>query len=383
LHLLGTEALTASWILRAMIGGKRSDLGLGAYPEVSLANARERAARAREQIRDGIDPRQARRDAAAALRAALARALTFKEAAQACHESKAVEFRNAKHRMDWLSSLERHAFPTIGSLPVADLELGHVVNVLKPIWVAKTETATRVRQRIEKVIDWAIVSGFRPKERGNPAMWKGTLEHALPKPSKLKNVEHHAALPWADVPAFMLELRKRDGMGARALEFAILTAARSREVRFAEWSEIDFAEKVWRVPAAHMKAHRAHTVPLSDAAIALLEKLPRMEKSPYVFPAVRAGKLSDATLSAVTKRMKVAAVPHGFRSSFRDWCAESTNFPREVAEQALAHTLESKVEAAYRRGELLTKRAKLMAAWAKYCATLPTKAAATPIRKRR
>lgn len=383
LHLLVSAPQASSWILRTMLAKKRTDLGCGPYPEVGVAQARVKAAEFRELIRQGIDPREQRKAAQAALQAAQAKALTFKEAATQFHETKQTEFRNAKHRADWLSSLKRYAFDLIGGIPVADIELAHVVGVLTPIWTTKTETATRVRQRGEKVLDWSIVSGYRPAEKGNPFRWKGTLEHALPSPAKLKKVEHRAALPYTEVPAFMAELRKREGMGARALEFAILTAARSREVRHATWSEIDFDKKLWNVPAEHMKAHRPHTVPLPDAAVTLLKALPRFEDSPYVFPAVRGGALSDMTLSAVCRRMGVEAVPHGFRSSFRDWCAETTNYPREVAEQALAHTIESKVEAAYRRGDLLAKRAKLMSAWAKYCSTVPKKADVTPIRGRR
>jgi integrase len=236
---------------------------------------------------------------------------------------------------------------------------------------------------MELVFSWAATSGYRPREKGNPAQWKGVLEHVLPRPSKIRKVEHHAALPWQSVPAFMVDLRKREGMSARALEFLILTAARSSEVRLATWDEIDLEAKLWTAPATHMKARKAHRVPLTDAAIKLLEALPRFERSPFVFPAVRGGALSDMSISAVCRRMKVAAVPHGFRSSFKDWCRSSTAYADEVSELALAHVNSDATRAAYARDELLPQRAKLMTAWAKFCATVPKKADVTPIRSRR
>lgn len=371
LHLAVSSPSASSWILRVVIGDDRPDLGLGPYPEIGVAQARDKAREAREQIRQGVDPRQSKKAAAAALRVATARALTFEAAAKACHVAKASEFRNAKHKEDWINSLERYAFPDLGSVPVAEIDLPHVVKVLKPIWTTKTETATRVRQRIESVLAWATVSTFRSGD--NPARWKGNLEHALPKPSKVKKVEHHAALAWQEVGAFMADLRKRAGMGARALEFAILTAARSGEVRGATWDEIDFKAKVWTVPAGRMKAGKQHRVPLSEPAIKLLKALPRFEGSPYVFPAVRGGMLSDMSISAVTRRMGVDVVPHGFRSSFKDWCRTSTAYPDEVSELALAHVNSDATRAAYARDELLPQRQKLMAEWAKYCGTLPRK----------
>ena len=380
LHLLVSETLAASWILRAMLGGKRPELGLGPYPEVGVALAREKAAAAREQIRNGIDPREAKKAAAAALRSSQAKALTFDEAATLAHKTKAPEFSNGKHVDDWLASLTRYASPLIGALPVASIEVAHVVAVLKPIWTTKTETATRVRQRIESVLAWATVSGYRTGD--NPAQWKGRLEFALPKPSKVRKVEHHAALNWQDVPAFMAQLRTRDGMGARALEFAILTAARSGEIRLATWDEIDLDAKLWTVPAERMKARKVHRVPLSDAAIELLKSLPRFEGSPFLFPAARGGALSDMSISAVCRRMAIDAVPHGFRSSFKDWARSATGHADEVSELALAHVNSDQTRAAYARDQLLPKRAKLMRDWAKFCATVPTKADVTPIRGR-
>lgn len=369
LHLIVNS--TASWILRVLIGGKRTDLGFGPYPEVSLARAREKAAEARDLIRQGRDPREEKKAAQAALRAAQARTMTFKAAAIQCHEAKATEFRNRKHRTDWLSSLERYAFDVIGPVSVAEIELAHVVNVLTPIWAARTETATRVRQRIEKVLDWAIVSGYRPRQAGNPAQWRGTLEHALPKPSKLKKVNHRAALAFSDVPGFMAALRQREGMGARALEFAILTAARSGEVRLSTWDEVDMKAKVWTIPGKRMKASKAHRVPLSAPAVKLLKSLSRFEDSPYVFPAVRGGALSDMSISGVCRRMAVEAVPHGFRSSFKDWARSVAKYPDEVSELALAHVANDATRAAYARDALLPQRAKLMRDWARFCGSKP------------
>ncbi|MBM0105195.1 integrase arm-type DNA-binding domain-containing protein [Steroidobacter sp. S1-65] len=381
LHLAVTSDSAASWILRVVIGENRADLGLGSYPEIGLAQARDRAREAREQIRGGIDPRQAKKAAALALRAATARALTFEAAAKACHIAKVSEFRNSKHKDDWINSLDRYAFPDLGSVPVAEIDLPHLVKVLGPIWTSKTETATRVRQRIESVLAWATVNKFRTGD--NPARWKGNLEHALPKPAKVRKVAHHPALLWQEVGGFMADLRKREGMGARALEFAILTAARSGEVRGATWDEIDLKAKLWTIPAGRMKAGKQHRIPLSEPALKLLKALPRFDGSPYVFAAARGGMLSDMSLSAVTRRMGLDVVPHGFRSSFKDWCRTSTAYPDEVSELALAHVNSDATRAAYARDELLPQRQRLMTDWAKYCTTVPRTAAqvVVPIRR--
>ena len=365
LHLQVSKTLASSWILRVVIGARRSDLGLGGYPDIPLAEAREKAREARSQIVEGVDPREAKKAARAALKANQAKELTFDQAAVLCHETRAIEFRNPKHRDDWISSLERYASPVIGLLPVADVELAHVVSVLKPIWTTKTETATRVRQRIETVLSWATVRGYRSGE--NAARWKGALEHVLPRPSKIRTVKHRPALAWQDIGAFMDELRKRQGTAAKALEFAILTAGRSREVRLATWDEFDLEAKVWNVPAEHMKARKPHRVPLPEPAIKLLKRLPRFEGSLYVFAAPRGGPLSDMSLSAVTRRMGVDAVPHGFRSTFKDWCRSSTSYADEVSELALAHLGNDATRAAYAEDELLPKRTRLMRDWAKFC----------------
>ena len=380
LHLQVSPNGAKSWILRVKIGDKRPDLGLGSFRDVKLSEARERAREARKLIGKGIDPRQANKDARDALVAAQAKELTFEQAATLCHRTKVSEFRNAKHREDWISSLRMYAFPSIGKLRVSDVELAHIVSLLKPIWTEKTETATRVRQRVESVLSWATVSGYR--EGDNPARWKDNLEYALPKPSKVKKVTHMRAIPWQEAGAFMADLRKRKGMGARALEFAVLTAARSGEVRFATWDEIDLSERLWTVPGSRMKSGKQHKVPLSDAAVKLLKALPRFEGSDYVFPAVRGGALSDMALSQVCRRMKVDAVPHGFRSTFKDWCRSSTRYADEVSELALAHVSSDATRAAYARDELLPKRKRLMGDWARFCGTVQTKASVTPIGRR-
>jgi integrase len=377
LLLVVKESGATSWILRTVIGNKRRSIGLGGYPEVPLAAAREKARAAKEKIDTGIDPieeRKARRQALIKSRTAT---ISFAAAASKCHDSKVPEFKNEKHAKDWISSVNRYAIPKIGDLPINEIELPHILAVLEPIWTEKTETATRLRQRLESILAWATVSGYRKGD--NPARWKGHLDAVLPKPAKVRNRIHFPALPWQDIGAFMKDLRQRDGMGARALEWIILTACRSGEVRLATWDEIDLEGKVWTIPAERMKAGREHRVPLTDDAIRLLEQLPMLEGSSYIFPAIKGGALSDMTVSGVCRRMKVNAVPHGFRSTFRDWCAENTNFPREVAEMALAHTIENATEAAYRRGDLFMKRRRLMDAWAKFCNTIPETAEVRPI----
>lgn len=370
-----------SWVLRAMVGDRRRDIGLGGFPDVPLADARQRAREARELIRQGIDPAEQRQAAQDALRAAEGKRVTFRKAAERFLERKRPEFRSEKHAAQWTSTLENYAYPVIGSLPVDAIELAHIKRILDPIWTSKTETAKRLRGRVESVLAYATASGYRSGD--NPARWRGNLDAVMPKPGKVTKVEHHRALPVDDLPEFMAALRQVSGMGARALEFAILTGTRSGEVRGATWAEVDLDAKTWTIPASRMKAGKEHRVPLSPAAVALLKALPRLHGSEFVFPSTRGRMLSDMTLSAVTRRMGVDAVPHGFRSTFRDWCAEHTNYPREVAEQALAHTINNAVEAAYRRGDLFEKRRRLMNEWTKFCAKPAKKAATvTPIRRR-
>jgi len=371
LYLCVSATGARSWLVRVNVDGKRREMGLGGFPLVSLASARQKARTARAESRHGVDPveqrKQARRDREA--QAVLHK--TFKHCATAYIEAHSDSWRNAKHRAQWPSTFETYVYPTMGSTLVHEVTQAHILEVLRPIWRTKTATATRVRGRIEQVLAWASAAGYRQGD--NPARWQGHLDQLLAAPSKISKVRHHPAVPVASMPAFLAALRERDGISPRALEFAILTAARSAEVRGATWAEIDLEAAVWTVPAARMKAGREHRVPLSAQAIVLLESLPRIEGTKLVFPAPRGGQLSDMTLTAITRRMAFkdadgdVCVPHGFRSSFRDWAFEHTDFPRDLAEAALAHALESKVEAAYRRGDALERRRTLMQAWANFC----------------
>jgi integrase len=359
------ETGARTWILRVRVGGKRRDMGLGGFPTVTLAMARERAREARLAINQGVDPVEDRLSARKAAAAATQSEITFDEAARKFIEAKRHEWKNDKHQAQWSSTLEQHAFPVIGQMRVREIQLSHVLKILEPIWTTKTETASRLRGRIESVLDWATVRHYR--EGLNPARWKGHLDKALAAPNKVVRKQHFAALPWARVPAFMSELRARDGIAARALEFGILCASRSGEIRGARWAEINLDAGLWVIPAERMKAEKEHRVPLSPAAINLLREAPRFADSELVFPSPRGKELSDMTLTAVLRRMNLDVTQHGFRSSFRDWAAEATNYPREVAEMALAHSIGDKVEAAYRRGDLFEKRRAMMADWAAYC----------------
>ncbi|WP_295166340.1 site-specific integrase [uncultured Brevundimonas sp.] len=357
-----------SWILRAMIGGRRRDMGLGGYPDVPLGEAREAARRARELVRNGVDPIDQAQAARSSLKADAAKATTFRQAAEAYIAGQTMSWKNAKHRSQWASTLKTYAYPVIGDLAVSDIEAAHVHKILDPIWGSKTETANRVRNRIELVIDWAIARGHRTAS--NPARWKGHLDKIFPKRRKVAPTQHHRALPIDEMYSFMSRLHDVDGTGARALEIAILTAARSGEVRGMTWYEIDLSQRVWTIPKERMKAGREHRVPLSPPAVELLERLPKIGGTGLVFPGAR-GPLSDMTLAAVLRRMGIDAVPHGFRSTFRDWAAERTNHPTEVAEMALAHTIKNQSEAAYRRGDLMEKRRRLAEDWATFCYSPP------------
>jgi integrase len=375
LQVLPTGGRT--WVLRATMGGKRRDMGLGGFPDVPLADARTAARKARELIRAGLDPIEEARATLSAKRASRVKDLTFKQAAAACIAAHEASWRNAKHADQWRNTLATYAYPLIGDLLVRDVELTHVLAILEPIWTAKTETATRLRGRIEQVLDWATARGHR--DGLNPARWRGHLDKLLARPSKVARVTHRAAPPVMEVGTFMADLRKVEGMGARALEFAILTAARSGEVRGARWSEIDRGAGIWTVPVDRMKAGREHRVPLSTPALAVLKALPRGDEADLIFQAPRGGVLSDMTLTAVLRRMKTPAVPHGFRSTFRDWASERTNYPRDAAEMALAHAIGDKVEAAYRRGDLFEKRRRMMTDWATFCGQVPATGSVTPM----
>ncbi|MEY8688753.1 MAG: tyrosine-type recombinase/integrase [Leptothrix sp. (in: b-proteobacteria)] len=364
LQVLPTGART--WVLRVMVAGKRREMGLGGYPAVTLAQAHELARAAREKVKSGIDPIEEGRAARSAQAATRAAALTFEQCATKYIAANASGWKSAKHAQQWRNTLEQHVFPIMGQLLVHDVALSHVLAVLEPIWHTKTETASRLRGRIESVLAWATVRQYREGE--NPAQWRGHLDKLLPKPGKVAKVEHHAAVPIDAAGAFLVDLRAVAGMGARALEFLILTAARSGEVRGATWAEVDTDAKVWTIPAARMKAGKEHRVPLSDVALALLKALPRIAGTDVVFPGTKGQPLSDMTLAAVMRRMEVDAVPHGFRSTFRDWAGERTSHAREVIEHAMAHQLKDKAEAAYQHGDLFEKRRRLMDDWAAFLA---------------
>lgn len=380
LALQVTESGARSWVLRATVGKRRRDIGLGGYPDVTLAGAREAARAARAKIKEGIDPVEESKAKRSALAASQASAITFGEAAAKYIAANEAGWKSAKHAAQWTSTLETYAFPTIGKIRVSDIETAHVIGILEPIWTTKTETASRLRGRIESVLDWATVRGYRKGE--NPARWKGHLDMILPARAKVQKVEHHAALDYREVGTFMAELAKVEGMGARALEFAILTAARSGEVRGATWAEIDEKAGIWTIPAGRMKAEKEHRIPLASTALALLAKLPRIAGTDLLFPnsKEKPSALSDMTLTAVLRRMGESVTAHGFRSTFRDWAGETTAYPREVIEHALAHQLKDKAEAAYARGTLFDKRRRLMADWAKHCATVASTGSVTAIR---
>lgn len=364
LYLYVTSTGARSWVLRIGVGKKRRHMGLGGFPSVTLAMAREQARTARSEFRAGLDPIAARHKAVSKLLAEQLNAVTFESAAKAYIDAHGDTWKNPKHRAQWSATLATYAFPVIGNLQTAHVTQAHVLAVLEPIWKTKNETAARLRGRIEAVLDWATVRGYREGE--NPARWKGRLDKLLPAPAKIQKTVHRKALPIDAVPQFMRDLRDKEGVTARALEFVVLTAARSGEVRGATWGEIDLDAAVWVVPGDRMKAGREHRVPLCTQAVELLKKMPRFVGNEHVFPSPRGKALSDMALLTVMRRMEVDAVPHGFRSTFRDWVGERTDYPRELAEQALAHTLENKVEAAYRRGDALEKRRTMMQEWSDF-----------------
>ena len=365
---------TKSWIFRYQIRGRRREMGLGSLAGLPTVAARAEAARLKALVAQNRDPLDVKRAAKAiiiserkaAKNEADAKATTFRVLAKQYITAQESGWRNAKHRQQWENTLATYAYPVIGDLPVRDITVPHVLQILQPIWSTKPETASRVRMRIEAVLNSAKLLGWRSGE--NPAVWRGGLEALLPRISKVKRVRHHPALPWDEIAVFVAKLRVRDGISPRAVEFAILTAARSGEVRFASWNEIDRERKLWIIPAERMKAGREHRVPLSQTALDLLDRLPRIDGARRLFPGARNKPLSDMSLGAVLKRMGFGDYTvHGFRSTFRDWAAENSLHSAETVEMALAHAIENQVEAAYRRGDLIAKRRALMDDWADWC----------------
>jgi integrase len=367
LHMVGTVAGlglsvsasgSRSWILRTMIGSRRCDIGLGSYPEITLAKAHERARETKDSIRNGTNPIAEKRAKNATVD------WTFQRCAEAYIKSHAASWKSEKHTKQWRNTLATYAYPVFGSLHISDVGKTQVLQAIEPGWATKTQTMSRLRNRIELVISWATVRGYRSGD--NPAVWRGNLDHVLAKPSKVSKVVPHRALPYQSINAFMGQLAAAPGSGARCLEFVIYTACRSAEARGALWSEIDLEAGVWHIPAQRMKADRDHRIPLSAPATELLKKLPVIAGTDLVFPSSKNTPLSDMTLTAVLRRMKVDAVPHGFRSTFATWAQERTGYPSDVRERALAHTVGSKTTGAYERGDQFDKRTQLMADWANF-----------------
>ena len=384
LHLLVKESGARSWVYRFMLKGKARDIGLGAAsgPEtISLATARDKAAALRLQVKAGVDPLAERQreasEALASAQAAQIAGITFKAVAEAYVAANEASWRNDKHRQQWRNTLASYVYPVMGELPVADIGTAHVLKILEPIWQGKPETASRIRGRIETVLDAAKARGYREGE--NPARWRGHIAQILPARSRLTR-GHHKAMPYEAVPAFVSAIRAREAMAALALEFVILTATRTNEVLGATWAEVDLDKAIWTVPATRMKAGKEHRIPLSPRAVEILEAVKPLGKD-SLFPADKGGKLSTMAMAMLLRRMKLECTVHGFRSGFRDWAAECTGYAHEVCEMALAHVIGNKSEAAYRRGDMFDKRRRLMADWATYCASGGAAGAkVTPIR---
>jgi integrase len=362
---------TKSWIFRFREAGKLHDMGLGPLYTIGLAEARKRARQAREARLDGINPIAARKAARTAARLDAAKSMTFRQCAESYIRAHSAGWKNPKHAAQWPATLGTYVYPVFGSLPVQAVDVGLVMKAIEPIWTTKPETAGRVRGRIESVLDWSTTRGYRQGE--NPARWRAHLENLLPKKSKVRRVEHHAALPYAEIAGFLAELRQQGGVAARALEFGILTCARTGEILGARWDEINLPDRLWVVPATRMKAAKEHRVPLSELATTIIEEMQAIRSGDFVFPGGKAGRpLSDMSFLMLLRRMgRGDLTAHGFRSTFSDWCAEQTNTPSEVREMALAHAVGDKVEAAYRRGDLFEKRRQLAEAWANFAIAAP------------
>ncbi|HKF62592.1 MAG TPA: tyrosine-type recombinase/integrase [Dongiaceae bacterium] len=355
-------------------------MGLGPVADVSLAHARGLAGACRRQLQEGVDPIEARRAQRTAAQLEAANAITFQQCAEAYFAAHKPGWRSAKHARQWTSTLKAYAYPVFGALPVQQIDVALVMRMLEPIWTAKTVTAGRVRGRVEVILDWAATRGYRRGE--NPARWKGHLENLLPKRSKVSKVKHHPALPYREIGTFMAALRTEEGAAAQALEFTILTAACTSEVTGARRGELASEAKIWTVPEGRTKGEKEHRVPLSAPASIIAKHMLELDGAEFIFPGGRAKKpLSENAMLALLERMGHNDITvHGFRSTFRDWAAEQTNYSREVAETALAHVIEDKVEGAYRRGDLFEKRRRLMDEWARFCATPVKSGKVVPIR---
>lgn len=378
LYLQVSSSGAKSWILRYTFDGKTKDLGLGSLSVVNATKARQKALECRQQVSDGIDPLQARLIAKNQRLVEKAQDFTFDQCADAYIKGHAARWKNDKHRSQWESTLKTYCSPVFGNLAVKDVDTAFVLRALEPIWTKKNETATRVRSRIENVLSWATVRGYRTGD--NPARWVGHLKQLLPNLEKSKRVKHHAALTFLEIGQFFMELRAVEGVAARALEFTILTAARTNEVIAAKPEEFNFNDLVWTIPPERMKAHREHRVPLSPRAVAIVREMMAI-RGPYVFDGIREDShLSNMAMLSLLRRMGKTFTVHGFRSSFRDWAAECTSYPRDVCEMALAHVISDKTEAAYRRGDLFDKRRRLMNDWEKYCGTTNRKGSVIPLK---
>lgn len=378
LYLFVGAGSARSWIFRFRRDGKLHDCGLGPVHAVGLAAARQKAFECRAALYAGNNPVEARKTQRLDRIMAAAKAVTFEAAAEQYIQAQAAGWRSSSHERNCRQVIADYALPVLGKVPVMAIDTTLVLKVLEPVWQAKTETASRLRGRIEAVLDWAAARGYRQGE--NPARWKGHIQNLLPARSKVARLEHHAALPYPEIGGFMAELRQREGSATRALELLVLTAARTGEVLGAQWDEINLAERVWTIPAERMKSGKEHRVPLSDTALQVIEGMAEIRVVDYVFPG-RSGELSRMSLRRVLASLGRSDISvHGFRSTFRDWTAETTAYPREVAEMALAHTISSQVEAAYRRGDLFEKRRRLMQDWAAFCSIPTAPAEVVPIR---
>ena len=379
LYLRVSQNLTKTWAFYYKKDGKRTEMGLGSTSDLTLEQARDKADTLRKQLKSGIAPLIERQRQDSENKAQRAKFMTFQQCADAYINAHKAGWKNPKHIQQWQNTLAQYAFPVFGDLDVKSIDTGLITKCLEPIWLTKNETAGRVRGRIESILDWATVHEYR--EGVNPARWRGHLDKLLAKPSKIQKTEHHKALPYTEINRFIDLLRLQEGVAAKCLEFTILTAARTGETIGATWDEIDLGAKTWTIPAVRMKAEREHRVPLSNHVLTILNDMAAIRLNDYVFPSNKKG-LSNMAMLAVLKRMDQADITvHGFRSSFRDWAAESTAYPGEVVEMALAHAIKNQTEAAYRRGDLMEKRGRLMEEWARYCKAPRLSGEVVPINK--